>query len=107
MIKSLASVALGMLKRIPPFLRNKYAAVLIGFVVYIVLFDAHDLISQISIKMELRQIRQEIDYLNQTTADAKIQIEELSSDDEKLEKFAREQYRMKRENEDLYVLIYE
>lgn len=80
---------------------------LIVFMLYIGLFDAHDLISQINIKMELKKIREEIDYLNQNTAAAKIQIEELDSNDEKLEKFAREQYRMKRENEDLYVLIYE
>lgn len=84
---------------------NKYFAVLIGFVLYISFFDAHDLISQYDVKSRLWQIEDEIEYLHQDTEDAKTQIKELTSDKEKLEKFAREQYRMKRENEDLFVLI--
>jgi cell division protein FtsB len=57
--------------------------------------------------MELREISDEIDYLNKDTESAKRQIRELTSDKEKLEKFAREQYRMKRENEELFVLLKE
>jgi cell division protein FtsB len=96
-----------MLKKIPPILRNKYVAVLVIFILYIGFFDAHDLISQIEIKMELRDISEEIDYLDNDTESAKRQIQELTSDKEKLEKFAREQYRMKRENEEIFVLLQE
>jgi cell division protein FtsB len=92
-------------KNLPPFLTNKYIVVLLGFILYIGFFDAHDLISQYDVKSRLWQIEEEIEYLDQNTADAKTQIKELTSDKEKLEKFAREQYRMKRENEDLFVLI--
>jgi len=96
-----------MLKRVSFIICNKYIAVTLAFLVYVALFDSHDLISQISVRIELRQIRDEISYFNQNTEDAKTQIIELSSDDKKLEKFAREQYRMKRDNEDLFVLIEE
>lgn len=102
-----APVALHMLRRVPPFLRNKYVAVLVIFLLYISFFDAHDLISQMEIKMELREISEEIDYLNYDTESAKSQIEELTSDKDELEKFAREQYRMKRENEEIFVLLHE
>ena len=102
-----AHVALRMLKRIPPILRNKYVAVLVVFVLYISFFDAHDLISQIEIKMELREISEEINFLDTDTESAKRQIQELTSDKETLEKFAREQYRMKRENEEIFVLLQE
>lgn len=102
-----AHVVLRMLKRVPPFFRNRYIAVLVLFILYISFFDAHDLISQMEIKMELREISEEIDYLNEHTESAKSQIEELTSDKEELEKFAREQYRMKRENEELFVLLHE
>lgn len=57
--------------------------------------------------MELREISEEIDYLNKDTESAKSQIEELTSDKAELEKFAREQYRMKRENEEIFVLLQE
>jgi len=96
-----------MLKKIPPFFRNRYVAVLVLFILYISFFDAHDLISQMEIKMELREISEEIDYLNEHTESAKSQIEELTSDKEELEKFAREQYLMKRENEEIFVLLHE
>lgn len=102
-----AHVALHMLKKIPPILKNKYIAVLVIFVLYISFFDAHDLISQMEIKMELREISEEIDYLNRNTESSKNQIQELTSDREELEKFAREQYRMKRENEEIFVLLHE
>lgn len=59
------------------------------------------------IKMELREISAEIDYLKSDTKSAKSQIEELTSDKDELEKFAREQYRMKRENEEIFVLLHE
>jgi len=96
-----------MLKKVPPFFRNRYVAVLVLFILYISFFDAHDLISQMEIKMELREISEEIDYLNEHTESAKSQIEELTSDKEELEKFAREQYLMKRENEEIFVLLHE
>lgn len=96
-----------MLKRLPPFLRNRYILVICGFVVYIGFFDTHDLISQIGIRMEVSRITDEIEYLERDTENAKNQIYELTSDREELEKFAREQYRMKRENEEIFVLLYE
>lgn len=96
-----------MLKKIPAVLKNKYVAVLVIFGMYISFFDSHDLISQLEIKMELSDISEEIEYLNENTESAKSQIQELTSDQDELEKFAREQYRMKRENEEIFVLLHE
>jgi len=101
------SLALLVLKKIPPLLKNRYTAVVLLFITYISFFDAHDLISQIEIKMELKEISEEIDFLDRDTESAKRQIKELTSDKEELEKFAREQYRMKRENEEIFVLLKE
>jgi cell division protein FtsB len=92
-------------KKLPKILRNRYAVVLIGFFVYITFFDAHDLISQMQIKYESSTIRDEIKYLEADTKQAKGQIEELTTNKASLEKFAREQYRMKRENEDIFVIV--
>ena len=94
-----------MFHRIPPFLKNRYAIVLIGFVIYISFFDSHDLISQIKIKQKLAEIQGEIDYLNEDSEKAERQIIELTTNDAALEKFAREEYLMKRENEEIFVLV--
>jgi len=80
-------------------------AVFMIFMVYIFFFDAHDMISQIGIKYKLHQIKNQMEYLESQTQDAHNQIEELTSNKTSLEKFAREQYRMKRENEEIFVII--
>lgn len=94
-----------MSKRIPSFLKNRYILVLIGFFIYITFFDAHDLISQMQIRWKLYKIKNEMEYLDRELETAKEQTIELSTDKVMLEKFAREQYRMKRENEDIYVIL--
>lgn len=86
-------------------MRNRYVVVLIGFFIYITFFDSHDLISQLHIKWELHKIHDQMEFLENDIHEAKIQTKELTTDKSLLEKFAREQYRMKRENEDVFVII--
>ena len=93
------------MKRIPKFLRNRYAALAGAFIIYISFIDTHDLITQIGHRHKLRQIHQEMEYLQDQIDLAGKQSEELSSDKVMLEKYAREQYRMKRENEEIFVII--
>ena len=96
-----------MSKKIPKILRNRYALALIGFMVYITFFDAHDLISQMQIRWKLQKINEEKIYIESELQNAKDQTIELSTNKIMLEKFAREQYRMKRENEDVFVILNE
>lgn len=96
-----------MAKNIPKILRNRYVLLLIGFIVYITFFDAHDLISQMQIRWKLHKINEEKHYIESELQNAKAQTIELSTNKIMLEKFAREQYRMKRENEDVFVILNE
>ena len=75
--------------------------------VYITFFDAHDLISQMQIRWKLHKINEEKIYIETELQNAKDQTIELSTNKIMLEKFAREQYRMKRENEDVFVILNE
>jgi len=92
-------------KRLPKFLKNRYILVVLFFLLYITFFDAHDLISQIGIRWKIHNIEEQMDFLNKDTQQAKDQIIELTTDSASLEKFAREEYRMKRENEEIFVII--
>lgn len=94
-----------MSRRIPKILKNKYAIVIISFLMYILFFDAHDLISQMKIRYELHQINEQMQYLKENTDNAKEQTIELTSNRNSLEKFAREQYKMKRDDEEIFVII--
>lgn len=96
-----------MLSRVPKILRNRYALIVILFLVYITFFDAHDLVSQIGVRWKIHKIHEQMDYLENDSQSAKQQIIELTTDSASLEKFAREEYRMKRENEEIFVILKE
>ena len=54
--------------------------------------------------MELQELNQQKEFLLAETAEMKQQKEELFSTDEKLEKFAREQYYFHKEDEVVYII---
>lgn len=83
---------------------NKYLLTLAGFLALIVYFDPADLISQRAKQEELQDTRENIAYLQHEVDSMELAYAQLRSDSRALEKYAREQYRMKRDSEDLYVV---
>lgn len=95
------------LRKVIPWVLNRYTIAAIAFVVYLLFFDTYSLMRQQKLRTEERELMQKRDfYLNEIEADRKAK-EELMSNAENLEKYAREQYMMKRENEDVFVVIEE
>ena len=92
---------------IPRWARSKYALAPFALLLYICLFDQNTLFEVISLRWKLNTIREEKLYNQAKIEEIKKRINELSGDPEKLEKFAREEYYMKRDNEDIYVLVRE
>ena len=91
--------------KIPSFLKNKYFYTLIGFIVWMLFFDGNNFISQIKLNNQLKELKQEENYYkNQIEKDKEI-IKALTSDSSALEKLAREKYLMKKENEDIFLII--
>jgi len=93
------------IEKIPPFLRNKYILTIIIFVIWVVLLDSNNLISQHKEMKNLKKLRVEREYYVQRIEEDKRKLHELKTDDQNLEKFAREQYRMKKPDEDLYIIL--
>jgi cell division protein FtsB len=93
------------IEKIPPFLRNKYLLTIIIFVIWVVLLDSNNLISQHKEMKNLKKLRVEKEYYVQRIEEDKRKLHELKTDDQNLEKFAREQYRMKKPDEDLYIIL--
>ena len=93
--------------KIPPYLRNKYAITTIVFLVWMLFFDQNDIITQIKLKSELYQINKEKAYYLEQIHETQQDLENLLNDNEKLEKFAREKYLMKKDNEDIFVIVTE
>ena len=91
------------LKHIPSFLKNKYLLTAIGFTVWILFFDARDLITtHFKERNELLKLQQSEKYYEQQIAVTKQELQQLKTNPAVLEKYAREKYLMKRDNEDLF-----
>ncbi len=88
-----------------PWLKDKYVLSIIGFLVWMTFFDRNDFISQYSYKQELNKLEVDKLYFLAQVEENKKSIFELMSDPANLEKFAREKYHMKKDDEDVFLII--
>jgi cell division protein FtsB len=93
------------MKRLINLFRNKYFLIFIAFVVWMIFFDKNDLFSQYQYHQEVSKLKQERDFYRKETAKVSKDLNELTSDPQQLEKFARERYLMKKDNEDVFVIV--
>jgi cell division protein DivIC len=93
------------LDRVPPILKNKYILTILIFLLWILLLDSNNLISRYKEIRELHKLRNDKEYYIQKIEVDKSKLRELKTDDQNLEKFAREQYQMKKPDEDLYIVL--
>ena len=69
--------------------------------------DSHDVVSQIRMTRKLNDLQSQKEYYLEKKVEVLKDREELSTNQELLEKFARENYMMKKKSEDLYVIVTE
>ena len=93
------------MKRFLNLFRNKYFLVSSIFLVWMVFFDRNDLFSQWEYHQQVSKLKQERDFDQKETNKVHQDLDELTSNKEKLEKFAREKYLMKKDNEDVFVIV--
>jgi cell division protein FtsB len=81
-----------------------YLIALAGFAVWMLFFDEKDYFTQQKRKKELQKLEQKIEYYKTEIAETRKQVNALDKDPAMLEKYAREKYFMKRDNEDVYII---
>ncbi len=96
-----------MLNRIPKWLKNKYALTGMVFLLWLLFFDRNDLISQFKISSELNKLKEEKRFFLEEIKKDQENLLDLKTNPKTLEKFARENYLMKKENEDIFVIVKE
>jgi cell division protein DivIC len=89
---------------IPGFLTNKFLLGGAAFVVWMLFFDRNDLFTQIERRSELHSLQESKEYYTTQIAQERKTSEELKSNPSTIEKYAREKYLMKRDNEDLFLV---
>ena len=87
-----------------PLLRNKYSLTLIVFFVWVVFFDSNNLIERTFNLRKVHQLEKDKIFYEEKIKDDRAKLDELESDPANLEKFAREQYLMKKDNEDIFII---
>jgi len=75
------------------------------FLLWLSFFDSNDIFSQYKLASKLNTIKADKAYYTEKIEEVKTDREELLSNTDLLEKFAREKYLMKKKTEDLYVIV--
>lgn len=95
------------MKKLIDLFRNKYFLATVAFIVWMLFFDKNDMMSQYEYSNQANKLQEEKEYFEKETAQVKTDLDELNTNLNTAEKFAREKYFMKKDNEDLYVIIHE
>jgi len=91
-----------MLSRIPSWIKNRYVLTVFAFVLWVLFFDRNDLFTQMERARDLRSLEKSKKYYTGQIEDSRKELDQMSNNPAALEKFAREKYRMKKDNEDEY-----
>ena len=93
-----------MLKKLSPIFRNFYFVTGICFLVWMTFLDENDLISRFKMVSKIRSLESEKKFYLEKITQVEKDRQELMTNKELLEKFAREKYLMKKESEDVVVI---
>ncbi len=85
-------------------LKNKYLIATVAFVVWMVFFDHNNLLLHVQYRNELNDLSKSKKYYQEQIDKTKKEVELMQSNPKWMEKVAREQYLMKRDNEDVYLI---
>jgi cell division protein DivIC len=92
-----------MFSRIPDWLKNKYMITIVVFVVWLAFFDQNNFITQYDFIKELKSLEKDKAFFIEELNKTRQELNDLTTNPVTLEKFAREKYFMKKDNEEIFV----
>ncbi len=84
---------------------TKYVLVLLAAGIYMIFFDRYNLRSQAEVQEQIQELEKDRQHYQESIETLDYQAEQIKTDRETLERFAREKYHMKRPNEDVFVVV--
>ena len=106
-MRTLSAYYKKMFEKLPKFSKNFYFIAGFIFVFWMLFLDSNDLYTQYRLHQQLESLNGEKEFYEHKIQEVKQEREQLLTDIEALEKFVREKYLMKKESEDLYVIVKE
>ncbi len=85
---------------------NMYILVLTIFLIWMAFFDTNSMLIHLELRKEIKKLEKQKEFLRGEIAKDKEALRKLS-DSSELEKYAREKYFMKKENEEIFLIEYE
>ncbi|TAH08045.1 MAG: septum formation initiator family protein [Sphingobacteriia bacterium] len=92
------------MKKIIPYLTNKYLIASVFFIVWMLFYDQRDYYQQKERRDELHKLEMKKAYYQQEIEKTKKELGDLENSPAALEKYARERYLMKKDGEDIFML---
>ena len=91
-------------KKIPSVFKNKYFIVGFLFIIWIIFLDENNLVSLNKQQNKLEETHTIIDSLKTEISEMEDKLDRLNNNQKELEKFARENFLMKKDNEDIIII---
>ncbi len=92
-------------KKILRFFINKYFITTVAFIVWLVFFDSNNVLTNRRTRDKLNELRKDKKFYMDEIKKDSVLIQKLHTDTLELEKLAREKYLMKKDKEDVYLII--
>ncbi len=92
-------------ERALPYLRNKYILTVVLLFVWLTFFDRNNFVERVGMVREVNRLERDCEFYREKIQNDSIKLDQLHSSPEMLEKYAREQYLMKKDNEEIFVIV--
>jgi len=90
--------------KIPKPLKNKYILTLVFFAFWIIFIDDYNLIKQHKLQKDVDALKTQKEYYNSEITKDSTDLYHLQNTKAEQEKFAREKFLMKKDNEDVFII---
>ncbi len=90
--------------KVQPWVKNKFILTTLVFLLWLIVFDRSNWFDMIGEIRSIHSLEDEKEYYQKKIETDRQRLKELKTNDENLEKFAREQYLMKKPNEDIFIV---
>lgn len=88
------------------FFSNRYVLIFLVFLVWMIFWDENSFLIDKEFNDEIEKLETDKEYYQNEIETDKAKIEKLH-DTAQLDKFAREEYKMKKEDEEIYIIEYD
>lgn len=93
--------------RLYRILRNKYVLTLLVAGLWMLFMDKYSMVAQWNMRKNLKELEKDKAYYFQGITETDYKIEQMKTDLQETEKYARENYWLKKPNEDIFIIVEE